>query len=507
MRLDSENGTRDILNVLFKHQRKIIATFLLIVGLATFYSFTTGPTYEARAALLVKAGREYTYRPAVGEEQPQLTLSREDLLNSEIEILTSQDLALKVIDDIGMKRLFPGIDRPPPLFSVAKVREVANDIAAFFTGVPEISPEETIRQKAARAFRGSLEVEPVAKANVIKVAFQHGDPQIAAETLNSLVDQFLATRLQVFSGPKSEFLVEQMEHYGQMLRMAEQKFEQFRQQHGVFSLDQQRSLLLNERSALDVELRATENRIEETGRRLASLREQQKSVPQHVPIGTDNERYPVVDDAKSRLLALQLREQELLSKYREESQLVRNVREERRVVEEFLARVENDKAVRTRTGKNPVWEQLELDIVRNQAEYNSLIAKKAAVEQQIGEIDEKLRELDLREKELAQIEREIRNYRQNYDTYVVRVEEARISEEMDQQKIVNISVIESARAPTNPVAPKKVLNIALSIVFGVAAGLGLAFLSEYLSSGFITPESAGHSLGVRVLGSVPYRSL
>jgi capsular polysaccharide biosynthesis protein len=56
------------------------------------------------------------------------------------------------------------------------------------------------------------------------------------------------------------------------------------------------------------------------------------------------------------------------------------------------------------------------------------------------------------------------------------------------------------------VLPKKSLNLILAIVFGTAAGIGLAFLVEYLRSGFLTPESAGRSLGVRVLGTVPYRS-
>ncbi len=72
--------------------------------------------------------------------------------------------------------------------------------------------------------------------------------------------------------------------------------------------------------------------------------------------------------------------------------------------------------------------------------------------------------------------------------------------------MVNISIIETASVPSHPVLPRKTLNLLLAMVFGAAAGLGLAFLVEYLRSGFLTPESAGRSLGVRVLGTVPYRS-
>jgi polysaccharide biosynthesis protein PslE len=507
MRTDvADNGTRDVLNVLFKHQRKIIATFLLIVGAAVLHSFTTTPLYEAKASLLIKVGREYVYRPEVGEERPQMLLNREDLLNSELEILTSRDLAAKVIETIGIYQLYPGIDKKAPLFSMGTIKDLISTAVAWLEGRPTPTAEYTMTERAIRRFLGSLKVEAIPKSNVVRVQFRHPNPDRAAQAVNTLLESFKAKRLEVFSGPKSSFLDEQMVYYRDLLRDSEQKFEAFRQEYGVYSLDQQRSLLLSQRSALDTEFKATQNRVEEASKKLASLQEQQKRISEMVPLGSDTERVPVVDDAKSRLLALQLKEQELLSKYREESQIVKNVREEKKVVEDFLSRVSNDRTTRLRSGKNPVYEQLQLEIVRTIAEHNALTAKRSTIEQQTLELDKELRSLDLRDKELQQIEREIKNNRQNYETYLARSEEARISGEMDQQKMVNISIIESATVPIRPALPKKTLNIILAMVFGTAAGLGLAFLVEYLRSGFLTPESAGRSLGVRVLGTVPYRS-
>lgn len=507
MRTDvADNGTRDVLNVLFKHQRKIIATFLVIVGAVVIYTFTSTPQYEAKASLMIKVGREYVYRPEVGEERPQMVLNREDLLNSELEILTSRDLAARIIETVGVYKLYPGIDKRAPLFSLTTVRDAIDVVVVWFEGRPVQTEDSSRMEKAIRRFTGSLKVESIPKSNVVRVQFRNADAEVAALTVNALLESFKTMRLEVFSGPKSSFLEEQMVYYRDLLRDSEQRFETFRQEHGVFSLDQQRSLLLNQRSAFDTELKATENRVEEVSKRLASLQDQQKRISEMVPMGADTGGVPVIDDARSRLLALQLKEQELLAKYRDESQIVKNVREEKKVVEDFLARVQNDRSTRTRTGKNPVYEQLQLEIVRTGAEHISLIAKRAAIVQQMAELNEALRTLDLRDKELQQIEREIKNNRQNYETYLARSEEARISGEMDQQKMVNISVVESASVPVRPVLPRKTLNFLLAIVFGGAAGLGLAFLAEYLRSGFLTPESAGRSLGVRVLGTVPYRS-
>lgn len=435
-----------------------------------------------------------------------MLLNREDLLNSELEILTSRDLAARVIEAIGVYTLYPGIDMRPPLFSLSTVRDAISAVVAWFEGRPTQSAEITRMEKAVRRFTGSLKVEAIPKSNIVRVQFRHPQPNVAAQAVNALLESFKTMRLEVFSGPKSSFLDEQMLYYRDLLRGSEERFETFRQEHGVFALDQQRSLLLSQRSAFDTELKATENRIEEAGKRLASLQEQQKRISEMVPMGADTGGVPVIDDARSRLLALQLKEQELLAKYRDESQIVKNVREEKKVVEDFLSRVQNDRSTRTRTGKNPVYEQLQLEIVRTGAEHIALIAKRAAIVQQMAELNESLRTLDLRDKELQQIEREIKNNRQNYETYLARSEEARISGAMDQQKMVNISVIESASVPMRPVLPRKMLNLLLGVVFGGAAGLGLAFLAEYMRSGFLTPESAGRSLGVRVLGTVPYRS-
>src|SRR6185369_2276239 len=319
MRTDvADNGTRDILNVLFKHQRKIVATFLLIVGGVALYTFLSTPLYEATASLLIKVGREYVYRPEVGEEKPQLQLNREDLVNSELEILTSKDLASVVIDRVGIDRIYPGLDKPPPLLSLATLRGLVENAIAWYEGRPVLSPENSKMERATRIFIGSLKVEAIPKSNVVKVQFRHPDPDLASLTVNTLVDSYKAKRLEVFSGPKSSFLDEQMEYYRNLLREAEQKYENFRQKYGVYSLDQQRSLLLSQRNAIDTELKATENRVEEARKRLSSLTDQQKRISEMVPLGTDSERVPVIDDARSRLLALQLKEQELVAKYRDE---------------------------------------------------------------------------------------------------------------------------------------------------------------------------------------------
>jgi len=83
------------------------------------------------------------------------------------------------------------------------------------------------------------------------------------------------------------------------------------------------------------------------------------------------------------------------------------------------------------------------------------------------------------------------------------MEEARISNAMDNQKIANISVVEPALPPIKPVKPKKLLNIILSIILGGVAAVGVAFSSEYFSHSFNNAEDVKKHLDLPVLASIP----
>ncbi len=57
---------KDLLTVLFKHKKKVLWVMLGTVAIVTALSFLLPPTYEANSSLLVRYGREYAYRPEVG---------------------------------------------------------------------------------------------------------------------------------------------------------------------------------------------------------------------------------------------------------------------------------------------------------------------------------------------------------------------------------------------------------------------------------------------------------
>jgi uncharacterized protein involved in exopolysaccharide biosynthesis len=475
---------RDFLTVLFKHKYTILVIFFAVVTTVTVGSFLLPPTYEAKSSLLIKFGREYIYRSEVGERASDsrtlIPVNQEEVINSEIQILTSRDLIEKVINTLKVENIYPDLAESPPR---------------------AMTPLEA----AILQFEKKLSVEGVKKSSVIQVSFQHKDRRIAAQAVNLLVDSLKEKHLQVYSDPKSSFLEQQLAAYEKRLKESQNQLEAFKQKYRVFSLEEQRTLLLKQRTDLDTSFKISLNQVGELQNKLSSLKNQMRTVSKDVSLYTETERYKIVDDAKAQLLSLQLKEQELLHKYNEDTPLVINVRKEIKIVQNFIKNQEEDLKGKVRTGQNIVYQDIEREMIKAQAELSSQEAKSSTLRGQIAQLDHEMQTLDLRENQLQNLKRELAENEKNYKTYSEKVEEALISDNLNRQKMANISVIQAATAPAKPIKPRKALNILLGIILGAVSGLGIAFFTEYSTQGLSTPESAERRLGLPVLGTIPYR--
>ena len=93
----SRASLRDFLHILFKRKSQILVFFFATFCTVAIGTFVTKPTYEAKAQILVKVGRESMYVPATGSGNPVISINREEQINSEIEILKGRSL----IQDVG----------------------------------------------------------------------------------------------------------------------------------------------------------------------------------------------------------------------------------------------------------------------------------------------------------------------------------------------------------------------------------------------------------------------
>jgi len=207
------------------------------------------------------------------------------------------------------------------------------------------------------------------------------------------------------------------------------------------------------------------------------------------------------DDTQIQLLALKRKEQELLSKYKEGNPLIARAREETKIVEDFIEKRKKNPLFST----NNVSLELQKEIITTKAELASLEVRFTQQKQQLESLNKEIQELDLQENQVHDLRRELSSNEQMYQTYSKRLEDARISDDMDLQKMTSISLVERASVPIGPVSPSKPLGFFLlvSAIAGLGGGIVIAFLLESQGQGLLTPQKAEKRLDLPVLLVLP----
>src|SRR4051794_4857289 len=85
----------DILYALFKHRKKIILGAIIGIAAAAGAFFVDAPFYQSQAKLLVRYVVERSTVDGMDAAATASTRTGENILGSEIEILTSWDLAMQ----------------------------------------------------------------------------------------------------------------------------------------------------------------------------------------------------------------------------------------------------------------------------------------------------------------------------------------------------------------------------------------------------------------------------
>jgi uncharacterized protein involved in exopolysaccharide biosynthesis len=473
---------RDILTVLMKYKRRILIVFWGTVVTVAIGSFLMKPIYESQATLMVKMGREHMYRPEVGSTGPAISYDQNRIMESEIQILSSRDLTEGVLIKLGAESLYPDIADSPP-------------------------KNMTLLEAAIEEMQQNLSFTTVKDSNVIKIKFQHPSAEASAQVVNQLTELLMEKHLKIFSNPQASFLAKQASVYQEKLEASQLHLQKFKRRNGLSSLKEETQLLLEQRRDLDSSLKNAQHQKQGLLSKVESLKKQIVDIPRQISLASVAERQGVIDGLKTNLLELRLKEQNLSTKFKDTSRLITDIRNEITTVAKFLHEQESNLTDKVTTGKNPVYQEVEIGILRTESELSSLTTQIEEIKSQVQQLDLKLSKLDQLEKELGGLQLKVDSDQSNYRMYLAKVEEAEVSERMDQLKMANLRIIQPASIPTKPVKPKKALNILLGLIVGLIGGITSAFLSAYMQEGYSRPEEVSRDLGVPVLVSIRYKEL
>jgi uncharacterized protein involved in exopolysaccharide biosynthesis len=473
---------RDVLAILFRHKRVIVLCFCGILSGAILAVVLQPPEYRAYTKFLIERERlDPVISPgASGPPEFRAEVTEEEL-NSEVELLESADVLRQVAVSCGLDQ-----------------RK-----ASFLTRLLGPGDEPTRIAKAVARLQKALKIELAHKSNVITVSYSAADPQLAARVLSALDDAYLRKDVEVHRPPgQFEFFDQETEAYKSNLSEAEAKLRVFSSEAGGVAPQVDRDITLQRLNEFYASLQQTRAEIASTQERIRALEKQSGTTPQRL---TTQARH--IDDAqvleglKNTLNSLELKRTELLTKYQPGYALVQEVDKQIADTRASIV-VEESRPIREETtDRNPTYGWIDEELAKARAEDSSLQARAAALQAIVSEYKAKAQELD--EKGIAQQDllRTMKTDEENYLMYQRKREEARMTNALDQTRILNVAIAELPIAPTLPSNSPETLLIAGSFL-AVLVSLGAAFAVDYMDSSFRTPAEVFAELNIPVLGAI-----
>jgi len=484
---NSSISVRDGASALFRRRGLVLFTFLAVITGAIIVTFLLPNRYSSRMKILVKNQRvdlAITPEATTGGSAPTVENEvSENQINSEIELLTSNDLLTQVVNETGL----------------------AKSESSLF-GRP--APEAARVERAVTALAKDLTISPVRKANIISISYSAGSPQIAAAVLKKLGDLYLEKHLKLnHPAGASDFFKDKADEYESQLKQAEQRLTEFQQSNNLVGLAQQKDLTLVKTADAKARMLEAETALSEATNRIARVEEQLASIPRRIV--TQSRQLPNQYSAErlnTMLVELENKRTQLLTKFRPEDRLVKEADEQIRITREALAKAEQKTNLEEATDLNPLRQNLETDLSRARLDQVAARARRDTLKQQLAQYESSLQTLERNTATHDDLQRQKKEAEDNYQLYAKKREEARIADELDRQKITNVSIAEAAAVPQIPSSPNRSLNLIIGIVLAAFLSLGSVFTAELFSDAVHTPRQLEALTGAPVLATVPANS-
>jgi uncharacterized protein involved in exopolysaccharide biosynthesis len=381
---------------------------LALVGAAAGLAFAS-QIYEARASLLIRP-------PGGNGTVPKAT---DGALAAELEILRSSDVVRQAIERVGIEALYPGLEGEPVAAALAS---------------------------ATDRVQGALVVRTLPGSDVIEVTFRHGRAEVAADTVNRLVERYQELRRATLAPAASSerFLSDRIGEQRQALADAEARLAAFHATNPATAAADPRRAIAERRVTIEAELRTLRDAID-----------RERTVGQAED--------PSVARARARLDELELEEQQILNTHVEGSRAVAKIRHEIGLVRDYLA--SKEQSASREQGRR-------LQVLRSrQSELEAELAGLGEGERHLPELERQLRELE-RDRDVAA---------RRLDAYQREMETATLAADVDEHRVaVAVHVLESARPPTFTVIPVARARVAWALTGAAGVALLGAALSDWL---------------------------
>src|SRR6516225_2665694 len=477
-----ENAPRESVNRalgIVRRQFAVIALIAVVVtSLGAFYAFMAPPTYTAGSTVAIDP-RRVQLSPKATFSEGQIDLPA---LESEIELVKSEPVALSVIKDLGLAK-DPEFLGPQGVFGA-----VLGFASHFFSASKPNKPlsESEATRAALEVFSKNLAVKRVGLSYHLSIQYRSGNPNRAAQIANAIAEAYIAEQLEgKYDSTRraTEWLKGRLEELNQKQARAERAVVDFKKQNNVVTAD---GKLVNEQqiAELNSQLVVAHKQTSEAKARLeridAVIRDD--SFDTTGPTVADTLNNALITQLRTKYLDFVNREAEFARKYGANHLATVNLRDQIRGLRGSILE--------------------ELKRLRESYLSNYTIAKQEEqeLEKRLAEAVSRSQPINQAQIPLRELESSAQNYRTTYDNL-----HQRYTESLQQQSfpISDARILTSASPPSGKSSPKTALVLVLAAAGGLVFGVAVGALRDLMNGSFCTKAQVENALQTACISVVP----
>jgi uncharacterized protein involved in exopolysaccharide biosynthesis len=484
-------AARDLIEIGYRRRGTFATCFVVLFFGAILAAIVLPRRYESEIKILVhreRADALVTAQPTAAMEQNFPSLTEEDI-NSEVAILRSEDLLENVVRGCGLQNI-----KQDSLFSRLRL--------AIFP--PQDEDEQTKVTRAAMKLGSDLRIEPVKKSYVIAVSYSSTDPKFAARVLNTLGNMYLQKHAEVHSPNNAfAFFDRETDRYRSILDDADKRLADFNRTEGVVTDQSEKEATVPKLAEFELGMRQTQAQIPQAEEHVRALEGLLQKTPERITTQLHQaDNGGLMQQLRSSLVNLEAQRTDMLNKYAPGDRMVQEVEKEIADVKSSIEAQEKSPLREETTDQNPTYSFLREELAKAKADLAALRALSTSSQKVNQSYQAAVVERDQKQLEQQSLIRDAKTAETNYLLYLNKREEARISSAFDKNRILNVSIAESATVPIVPSNPASFI-LALGFIFACLMSGGIVLAQEHMDTSLRTADEVERALDVPVLAHLP----
>jgi succinoglycan biosynthesis transport protein ExoP len=496
--LSEPTHLRDYLSVVMKRKWLILSLLVVVTSLVAIQMYRQPTIYRAESTIQIE------------QKQKNLLKTKEFVINAQsdpaywgtqLALLENPRLHRKVILALDLQNnpAFVGGQARPSLLSAVRrmfSRQkpaaapaagqegglgVVSDAPATPVESEKLTPEQTAKMLAYEdALRANLTIDPVERTNLVKIVYEHTNPELAMKVADTLAAVFIQDNIEretSGSSKSAEQLAKNITDLQASIRQKQQEVINFRTSRGLpLGKIQGENLTASILTASTTEMMEAEAERE----KLQAAYEAAQKAPDlfAIPQVLENKS---VQELRDKLSGIEEQRQALLVKYTADWPAVKQLDRQKDQIQLSLNKQAKDvlSAMKSR--------------------YEEAVRRENGLRQANARARGEAKGQSRSEMELGIIQQELETTQQLYNTAIQGKKEFDVT----GAEVPNNITISTPARRAEIVGPPRVRNILIALMLSLAAGIGLAFLLDYLDDTLKSIEDVDRHIHLPTLALIP----